>query len=852
FKRHESIRKKILLFSFIIVSHLIILVILKYVTGGDKQILQNQIYLPIILIFPFITYFIYELIQYHHLQNKKNREAANAKDDFWQLVENSCNYFIRFKPNGKISYINQSYIDLLSFNDGRESDGYISSILYKENPSIIVDDIISEVRKCRKQLSSVEDIYVGPNNNTLFLMWSFQGIFDVQGTLIEIISMGMDVTPLHELQIALNNNETHLNSIFELAADAILIGNLQGTIIMANKRAAEVSGYTVHELIGQHITSLFNNNDLDSTPFRFDLLNSWQEVRNERKLRKKDGSIVYIEMNTKRMPNGSYSTIIRDNTERQRLENELRASENRYRVLFEGANDTILLLYDYKIVDANRQATDLFGYSKDQLVGRCPWEYSPIHQKGRLFSEFLAKEYIDQAFNGEDLVFEWEHFVKNTESIYCEVKLKRIDINDKSYIQAIIHDHSEFYRSRKLIADKEAQLILQNEKLTEINKALQKSKNKAEESDRLKSAFLANMSHEIRTPLNGILGFCELLKTQEIDTPKAVFFINVIEKSSQQLLSLINDIMHLSKIEAKRETLHYEPFELDVLAEDLYNLYLPMAINKNIYLTLHKRIDQSLIVKSDLVKIKQILGNVINNALKFTAQGGVEFDYCIEQQYVKFEIKDSGIGIPENEIENIFDRFRQVELELGNSTGGTGLGLSICKSLVEMLEGHIRVESVLGEGSKFIVELPLEIIHSDDGIHKLSNKEVAIEKLDLSSKTILVAEDEDINMLLIRNILSECNANIIAAENGAEAVAIVESGTEIDIILMDIKMPVMNGIEAAQKVNELDKEIPIIALTAYAMHQEVHNILQSGFKDIITKPIDHAALFFILKRYLNI
>ncbi len=850
FSEPETIRKRAKILASIIILHFCIILTLLLIPAGAKQEIGREISIPVLLIFPVITYFLYILIDQHQNQLRLRREYQRVQENFRQLAENNYNYLVRFDIEGDIIYQNQKFIDLCNLQSGRNR-GKINEILFVGNSTINMDIVFSQINAKRRYLSDSEDIFVDKNNNPIYVIWSFEGVFNSNNRLEDVIASGIDVTERHRLQMALDNSESHLSSIFDLAADAILIGNPQGQIIRANQRAYELTGYKENELIGKSIGILFSKEELERVPFRYDLLNQGLVVRSERYLTRMDGSLTFIEMNTKRMPKGTYSAIIRDSSERKKYEDELRAGEERYRTLFESANDAILLLKDYKVLECNQKALELFEIGKEKLIGLSPWEFSPRQQKGRLYSNALAIKYIDIALNGDVPHFEWEHIASKDKIIYCEIKLNLVEIGQEKFVQAIIKDISEQKKNLLLIADKESMLIEKNKKLSEINNELKAAKIKAEESDKLKSAFLANMSHEIRTPLNGILGFCELLKGKELDNEKAQIFIHVIEKSSQQLLELINDIIDLSKIEAKQETLHQDIFRLDDLISDLYNLYFPSATNKNLKLTVTKEVPNSVTVMGDLLKMKQILGNIINNALKFTQNGSIEIIYRQHGEKFQFLVKDTGIGISEADISKIFERFRQIETELGKSSGGTGLGLAICKSLVELMGGNIKVQSEVGKGSVFIVEVPLIVEACEANNQKLVLEDPIIKTINLTGKKILIAEDEAVNMLLIKSILEECNATVFEAFNGLEVVDLVEKGLTIDLIIMDIKMPKLNGIEAAIKVFEMNANIPIIALTAYAMHQEIHAIRQAGIKDIVTKPIDTNDLFFVMNKYLG-
>jgi CheY-like chemotaxis protein len=255
-------------------------------------------------------------------------------------------------------------------------------------------------------------------------------------------------------------------------------------------------------------------------------------------------------------------------------------------------------------------------------------------------------------------------------------------------------------------------------------------------------------------------------------------------------------------------------------------------------------------VNGDMLKMKQILGNIINNALKFTREGSIDISYQQQNGVFQFSVRDSGIGISEADMPKVFERFRQIETELGKSSGGTGLGLAICKSLVELMGGKIYVQSEVGRGSTFTVEVPLIVEAVDENMEAPIIEDTASKTINLTGKKILIAEDEAVNMLLIKSILEECNAIVFEAFNGLEVVDFVEKGLHFDLIIMDIKMPKLNGIEAAKKILEKNSKIPIIALTAYAMHQEIIAIRQAGMNDIVTKPVDTNDLFFVINKYL--
>lgn len=409
---------------------------------------------------------------------------------------------------------------------------------------------------------------------------------------------------------------------------------------------------------------------------------------------------------------------------------------------------------------------------------------------------------------------------------------------------------------------KNKELILMQEELQTMNDQLEEmveertkellhAKEKAEESDKLKTAFLANMSHEIRTPMNGILGFSQLLKDQNISREKKERFIEAIDISTHQLLHIITDILDISKIEAGQETTHPEVFNLNNLIEEIYNFFQPQANQKNLKLLLNKNLPFGLVnIKSDPIKLGQILNNLIGNALKFTEKGTIEIIVKATDDRIIFSIKDTGIGIDPSLHSVIFDRFRQVELTQSRKYGGTGLGLSLAKSYTEMLGGTIKVHSVPDNGSIFTFEIPLIKIPVQLSEERSENRDISFVNA-WSGKTMLLAEDEEVNSFYIETVLKSTGINIITAQNGIEAVEECKKSDKISLILMDIKMPEMDGLTATRLIKSFKKNLPIIATTAYALSSDKERCLEAGCNDYLSKPIRKDQLIMMMNKYID-
>ena len=385
-------------------------------------------------------------------------------------------------------------------------------------------------------------------------------------------------------------------------------------------------------------------------------------------------------------------------------------------------------------------------------------------------------------------------------------------------------------------------------KKTEHN--LREALTKAEESDRLKTAFLNNMSHEIRTPLNGILGFTSLLDDPDTSPEDQKYFYRIINQNGDQLLSIINDIISIATIESGQEKVREAFTNVNEMLNMLYDQFRLQGVGKELLLNYRTFIrNEDSIVKTDETKLRQILTNLIGNALKFTEQGMVEFGCSLEGNMLKFFVTDSGIGIPAEMHEVIFDRFRQANANPRKEYGGNGLGLAISKAYVELLGGSIWLESSPGKGTTFWFTIPYNHLLSPS-INK-TYKDMPVSDLSGAGKTLLVAEDVYANFQLLEAILKKMNFRIIHVENGVEAINACRNHPEIDLVLMDVKMPEMDGYEATGLIKKLRPGLPVIAVTAYALSGDKEKALKAGCDDYISKPVKAAVLVEILNRFLN-
>ena len=383
----------------------------------------------------------------------------------------------------------------------------------------------------------------------------------------------------------------------------------------------------------------------------------------------------------------------------------------------------------------------------------------------------------------------------------------------------------------------------------EASKKLQEAKYKAEQATKSKSDFLANMSHEIRTPMNGVLGTLQLLERSNLDA-ESKLLISKANYSATSLLTIINDILDYSKIEANQLILEQQPFSMREVMEYVHSELSSQATEKHIYLKANSSKDFIDGWKGDVVRVRQILLNLCANAVKFTKFGGVSIELANDNSYspsaLSLSVKDTGIGMSEEAQARIFERFTQADSSTTRKFGGTGLGMSITVSLVQMMGGKLEVDSIPNQGTTITVTLPLERENIEN---KGTSPQVDCVP-NLTGKTILIAEDNDINTLVIESMLKPTHADLHFAKNGLEAVAQF-SNQAPDLVLMDIQMPEMDGLQAFAEIRKLNRDVPIVALTANVMSTDIEQYSRVGFTDHLAKPVDMAVLYELLRNALT-
>jgi PAS domain S-box-containing protein len=513
-------------------------------------------------------------------------------------------------------------------------------------------------------------------------------------------------------------------------------------------------------------------------------------------------------------------------------------SESKYRLLAENSGDVIFTAdLEMKYTYVSPSVYQLRDYTSEEVMQQSVEEtLSPASFAivMKVFSDSMAEIYSSQTGKFEPVTLELEMRRKDDSYVWTEVKATII-FDENNLPVNILGVTRDISVKRKY----EQELV--------------KAKEKAEESDRLKSAFLANMSHEIRTPMNGILGFSELLKEPDLSSEEQSEYIEYIEKSGARMLNIISEIMDISKIESGLMEIYNQEININEKLNDAYVLLKPDAESKKIHLSFKNYLsDKKAITFTDSNKLNTILTNLIKNAIKYTDKGSIVFGCELKDETFEFFVKDTGIGIPKDRQEAIFERFIQADIQDVQARQGAGLGLSISKAFVEMLGGRIWVESEGGNGSVFYFTIPYQTKPSknilDEG--NGSNQDKSFANIPIVSRLkILIVEDDEASKMFLSILTKDYSRELLQASNGLEAIEICRNNPDIDLILMDINIPEMSGYNATRQIRQFNQEVVIIAQTAYGLVGDREKSIQAGCNDYISKPIDKGKLIELIHMY---
>ncbi|MDM8160501.1 ATP-binding protein [Labilibaculum sp. K2S] len=639
-----------------------------------------------------------------------------------------------------------------------------------------------------------------------------------------------------ERTMALAESEEKYRNLINGSTDIILvneyIGDGSSKLIEANDTSCVVLGYSRDELF-----TLSPADYIEDLPDDY-IINSIKRLTREKQFTHEQ---TFVSKYGKKTPMETVSQLVtlqgkhvilstsRDITERKHAQQAIVQSERRLKKMIHQSPLPIVITDEKQNIEYfNDKFIELFEYTLDDIKTSDDWYKSCFpNRKYReevknIWKEAIAKAKKEHTDIGKQ---EFHMTIKNGEVRHCEFFM--VPFDNSSMI--IINDISEIISTQK---------------------ELVKAKEKAEESDHLKSAFLANMSHEIRTPMNGIIGFADMLRRSDKTEAQSDTYINIIYKSSNQLLKIINDILDISKLDSGQTFIKETKCFLNVILDELFTQFskensaddgIDFRINKTLS-------DEETFVITEERKLRQVLYNLLNNAFKFTSSGFIEYGYkLIDNNFLEFYVQDSGIGIQKEKQEIIFERFRQVEETFTRKYGGTGLGLAISKGFVELMGGQIRMETEEDKGTTFYFTIPYKPAGTEEEIVKNTNKK----NYKWDDKLILVVEDDETNFKYIEAALRPTKVKILHTISGNKAIELSLRNPTINLVLMDLRLPDINGLEATQSIKKMRDNLPIIAQTANAFREDRNRSIEAGCDDFIAKPFDEKKLLATINKHLK-
>ncbi|WP_320169088.1 PAS domain S-box protein [Maridesulfovibrio sp.] len=635
-----------------------------------------------------------------------------------------------------------------------------------------------------------------------------------------------------------------MGSIMETSPMGILVIDRDGRVIFANDQAARVHGVNRTEIIGRrHNDPVWQISSHDGTPFPEERLafNRVMKIRNavldiRHAIHWADGRRVLLSVNASPLfsRDGSINKVVatvEDITTRKKVEEALKESAYRFRSLVKTAESVIILLSpDKKILEFNRMAEELFGRTRHEVLGR---NYFELFVPERLWAECTRQ--FGSVLSGTPLRLQENPVL--------------VDDSEERLVQ--------WSYSRLLDAKGDALGVLAvGQDITEQKRGeveLCEARDAAEEASRAKSEFLANMSHEIRTPISAIIGMSEMTLNTDLSDEQKGYLVTV-KKAAESLLHIINDILDISKIEARKMELRPEDFNLHDMLEKQLSVLRVQAEEKGIELRSNISDHVSRCYCGDEYRLGQVIINLVGNAIKFTEKGYVEISVDHAGSYedgaiLEFRVKDTGIGISEDKSGKLFESFVQLNAGYSKRHPGSGLGLAISRQLVEMMGGHITFNSREGWGTEFKFTVRLKS-SAGECLHEKDSSKDGTGEIRKTGARILLAEDNATNQLYISHFLTEEGFQVETAENGLEVLSMLESGEQFDVILMDVQMPEMDGLQATRIIRESGNDIPIVALTAYAMEGDREKFLNSGMDAYSSKPVKIDELVRVIGRLI--
>ena len=776
---------------------------------------------------------------------ERTQELRKLNSYLQLLMESASDMFVLVDREMNIVFCSNSVLDLFELKDFNEITGKsISHLheLYADQGYAARSDFRFSVIRFGEDWLIEDDVINWPTVGRRSYRIIYRRVIDENGLFGGIVLILHDVTDVRHEEA-----ERRMSDMLHSTQLPCMVWDDAGNVVAFNNEFASFFGYpenTPSEDLNKIFTEIHpvyqpegRTTEEIRREFFHEVLDKGFARRNAQ-LIKKDGKPVDFSVSAARISwHSGYRMVLyyHDLTEIQAKEAEAKEAEERIRVMLD-RTPMICILRDenLNVIDCNQEALNIFGFTnKSDLIENYYTLYPEFQPDGARSTEKSNAIIRSLSENESYNSFEWTFLTAQGQPFPVETTFVRIQWKDT-------HRYISYSRDLREAKANEQKML----ESIEQSRMLELQKEAAQAASEAKSQFLANMSHEIRTPMNAVLGMAELLLSENLNK-RQLRYVEDIRTSALALLEIINDILDLSKIQSGKLNLVPVHYDFSALIENISSMAHFLVKNKNLFFTLDIHGELPKCLYGDDVRVRQVILNILSNAIKFTSEGYVSLIIDITDTSIRFAVSDTGIGIKEDDISKLFEAFVQADVVKNREKTGTGLGLSITKALLDMMEGQIAVESVYGQGTTFRIEIP-KILGDETLIHRTSSAENIINAPDAK---VLIVDDNAINLNVISGLLQLCQIKTETAVSGPEAIERLRHN-KYDIVFMDHMMPEMDGAEATKIIREMGITVPIIALTANAVSGAKDMLLAAGMDDFLSKPIIKASLFQLLKNWL--